>query len=264
MTNRIALIEIATIQIGPRLRSVGPAAVTALAESMNRLGQLQPISVYYGPNSSIRLVAGLHRLEAAKHLRWKEIAAVVVSGSELDHRLHEIAENLHRAELTKLERDEQVAEWIKINERIHSSQIAKNESKRDDGRGHRPESGIAAAARDLGVDKDDAHRAVRVASLSEEAKEAARDSGLDNNRSALLEAARETEPEKQVAKISAIAKGSRVSGKKFARAMRGTETRKFAAWIVARSKSGDIAKIATWLKYTKPDEVLAAIREIHG
>jgi hypothetical protein len=29
-------------------------------------------------------------------------------------RLWEIAENLHRAELSKVERDENVAEWIKI------------------------------------------------------------------------------------------------------------------------------------------------------
>jgi len=34
--------------------------------------------------------------------------------------------------------------------------------------------GVRKAARDLGIDKDDAHRAVKVASLSDEAKEVAR------------------------------------------------------------------------------------------
>ncbi|WOH55137.1 ParB/RepB/Spo0J family partition protein [Bradyrhizobium sp. BWC-3-1] len=257
------LVAIDSIQIAPRLRNVGPAAVTTLAESMSRLGQLQPISVCYeGTNSSFTLVAGLHRLAAAKRLRWKEIEAIVVNGNELDHRLREIAENLHRADLSKLERDEQVAEWIKITERTQSRQDVANESKREDGRGHRPEGGVAAAARELGVHEKEAERAVKVASLSDDAKEAARESGLDNNRSALLEAARETEPEKQVAKISAIAKGSRLSERKFARAARDSETRKFAAWIIARSKPGDIAKIANWLKYTKADEVLAVIREM--
>ena len=69
----------------------------------------------------------------------------------------------------------------------------------------RPESGVNAAARVLGISKDDAHRAVQVASLSEEAKEAARESGLDNNRSALLTVAKEATPEAQVAKVGEIA-----------------------------------------------------------
>ena len=62
----------------------------------------------------------------------------------------------------------------------------------------RPESGVKAAARALGVNRMDAHRAVKVASLSPEAKAAAVDAGLDDNRTALLAAAREVEPQKQV------------------------------------------------------------------
>jgi ParB family chromosome partitioning protein len=65
--------------------------------------------------------------------------------------------------------DENIAEWIKITDRI-LSQSAKEINR---GRGQ-PEGGVTAAARDLGVDKDDAHRAVKVAVLSDEAKDAAR------------------------------------------------------------------------------------------
>jgi hypothetical protein len=104
------------------------------------------------------------------------------------------AENLHRADLTKLERDEQIAEWIDITEKV-SSQLATKPQ------GGRPESGVRAAARDLGVDRDDAHRAVKVASLSDEAKETAREEHPDNNRSALLAASREKSPEAQVAML---------------------------------------------------------------
>jgi ParB family chromosome partitioning protein len=50
-----------------------------------------------------------------------------------------IAENLHRSDLTKLERDEQVAQWIKITERISVQSAPKME------RG-RPEGGVSAAA----------------------------------------------------------------------------------------------------------------------
>lgn len=86
-------------------------------------------------------------------------------------------------DLTKLERDEQIAEWIEITERVQSYQADTIESRRSDGRGHRPEGGINAAARELGVDKADAHRTVMVASLSPEAKHIARGAlaGQGNN-----------------------------------------------------------------------------------
>jgi hypothetical protein len=87
--------------------------------------------------------------------------------------------NLHRAELTALERDTQLARWVYLTEQRQSvlSQLATKLSERGRVNEGRPESGIRAAARALGIDSTDAHRAVKVASLSEEAKEAAR--GLD-------------------------------------------------------------------------------------
>jgi hypothetical protein len=66
-----------------------------------------------------------------------------------------------------------------------------------------PKGAIRAAERELGIEHTDAHRAVKVASLSPEAKAAAVDAGLDNNRTALLEAAKEATPEDQVAAIKA-------------------------------------------------------------
>jgi ParB family chromosome partitioning protein len=90
-------------------------------------------------------------------------------------RQHRIAENLHRAELTKLERDGFLSEWISL--RDQSAQTEPIESKRVDGKGHRPQSGINSASRELGIDRTDLQRAIKVASLSDEAKEAARDIG---------------------------------------------------------------------------------------
>jgi hypothetical protein len=69
------------------------------------------------------------------------------------------------------------------------------------GLGHRPEGGISKAARDLGIEETDAKRSVKVASLSDEAKKAARETGLDNNRSALLDAAGKPTVAEQVAEI---------------------------------------------------------------
>lgn len=89
-----------------------------------------------------------------------------------------------------------MAEWIRLAEQkpaeLQSAQLAPNEkSKRKDGRGHRKEGGVRAASRELGIDRDTARRSLQVASLSSEAKDAARKTGLDDNRSALLKAASE-------------------------------------------------------------------------
>lgn len=51
----------------------------------------------------------------------------------------EISENLHRAELTKLERDEQIARWIELVEQKRI--ISQSEKKPDAGR---PEGGVKA------------------------------------------------------------------------------------------------------------------------
>ena len=50
-------------------------------------------------------------LESARVLGWEDIPAVVSDGTETEAKMWEIAENLHRADLTELERSEHVAEW---------------------------------------------------------------------------------------------------------------------------------------------------------
>lgn len=189
-------IMIEEIDIPSGHRPIDAASVRRLAESIGQIGLQHPVTVKRKGERYL-LVAGGHRLAAFKKLGREHIPASIVRMTTDEARLWEISENLHRANLSKLERDEQIAEWIKITDRI-SSQLA---TKMERGR---PESGTNAAARDLGIDRDDAHRAVKVASLSDEAKDAAREAGLDNNRSALLAAAKEETPAAQVAKIARI------------------------------------------------------------
>lgn len=184
------------IEVGPKHREVNAAAVKRLADSIEQIGLRHPVTVREKGGKYL-LVAGRHRVEAFRKLGRDFVPASIVKMTNDEARLWEISENLHRADLSKLERDEQVAEWIRITERVSNSQ---SESLREDGRGGRPR-GIESAARELGVERQDAHRAVKVASLSEEAKDAAREVGLDNNRSALLEAAAKPTVAEQVAAI---------------------------------------------------------------
>ena len=64
------------------------------------------------------------------------------------------------------------------------------------GRGKK--GGIREAARQLGLSEADVRRAIKVASLSPEAQQAAHEVVLADNRSALLRAADETTPEDQI------------------------------------------------------------------
>lgn len=206
--------------------------IAGIMKSIDSIGLQTPITVSLDDETGIgTLIAGAHRLEAAKRLGWEQIPALCVQNwSEEQARMWEISENLHRAELTVLERDEHIAEWIRLAD-LHSSQFATNESMRVDGRGHRKAGGVRAASRALGIDKDDAHRAVKVASLSPEAKEAAREAGLDNNRSALLQIAKakkdiQAEVARRVAEVKrreAEQKRAKVEAKKELRARRESE-----------------------------------------
>ena len=189
-------LSVSMIEIGHRKRALHEDAVDRLAESIEKLGLRTPISVRYyedrpdpeqGTDDTYVLLAGAHRLAAMKKLGHATIPCFVFyDGDEADAEMWEIAENLHRADLTALERDEQVARWVELSKRKHA-EFSDNLSPKSRGR---PEGGVAAASREIGVGERDAQRAAKVAALSEDAKAAAREVGLDDNRSALLAAAR--------------------------------------------------------------------------
>lgn len=199
--NQIMEIKIDEIFVVGDRRPLNMDAVNRLAESIQKIGLQTPITVrltdVFDPEEGeydrvYALVAGHHRFAAYKVLGLDRIPAIIRNCTEIEAQLWEIAENLHRAELTALERDEQVAKWVELNAAKVSAQV---EAKPQGGR---PESGVRAAARELGLEKEDARRAVKVASLSDEAKEAAREAGLDNNRSVMLTASKEEDPARQV------------------------------------------------------------------
>jgi len=195
------------IEIRERYRRspLDEAVVGALAESIGKLGLRTPITVV-ADGEDLFLVSGRHRLEAARRLGWDSIDAFTVfddpDGDEV--RLWEISENLHRAELTVQERAEHIAEWIRLTaEKQSPAQLAPVKSRREDGRGGGVGQGINAAVRELGIDRTEAQRAVKIDAIAPEAKEAARAAGLDNNQSALLQVAREA-TERQAEKVEEL------------------------------------------------------------
>ncbi len=226
-------IDVTDIRIGARLRELDEAALDALSASMSDLGLKTPISVRpippepaaeSGKSKSVTawaLVAGAHRLAAAKKLGWKTIMCIVGPADDVEAELWEIAENLHRADLTVQQRADHIAAYVRLREkrgRVSSQVEAKP-------RGGRPEGGLRAAARDLGLDKSEVARAVKIASISEKARSAATATKLTDNQSALLAIASIPSPEAQVAKVEEIASrrdGGRTRNKAAAKSRAGS------------------------------------------
>ncbi len=195
--DEVMLLDPEVVHVGGRLRSIDERRVTELMESVKLIGIRSPITYRYVPEMMINgvmtesvpvLVAGLHRLEAARRLGI-DVPALEIEADEITMEMWEIAENLHRYELTVNDRSDHIDRWLKLlaEKNQHGAISRQLDEKSSPGR---PEGGVAAAARGLGISEADARRAVKIASLTPEAKEAARSTGLDNNQSALLRAAK--------------------------------------------------------------------------
>jgi ParB-like chromosome segregation protein Spo0J len=237
------LIPLDDVHVAAGRRSLQPDRVSDLAESIRTLGLLSPIGVRWveggeegsdsdEPAGFYRMVFGLHRLAAVRELGWKEIPCRVLFSSSAealgeshvpdmsDDDRHawmvEIAENLHRAELTALERAEHIASWLRLKWGVsQAAQASQEAAKRpsapadaaakpgetarrpseagERARG-RPTGGRSAAAREIGVSEPEARRSEKIAALPTPAKEEAKSLGLDDNQAALLRAIASPDP----------------------------------------------------------------------
>ena len=113
--------DIASIDVSDRLRPTDPSKVQALAASINEIDLQQPIVVRAGTDgqNSLRLVSGMHRIEAVQLLGWTEIPARYAVMDDEQARLAEIDENLFRSGLSQLERGIFWKERKSVYEALH-------------------------------------------------------------------------------------------------------------------------------------------------
>ena len=214
-TYKVRDIEIARIRIRGKRRALQREKLRELIKSIDLLGLQTPITVRiikrnlgWAKLKTFVLVTGQHRLEAMKRLGATTIPCFLMKGSKREARMWKISENIHRADLRALDHDEQVAEWVQLSELVEGISGQKVQKMRKRGR---PKSGISEAARRLPVKgKSEAgkrrtvERALKVANIFPEAKDAARKMGLDDNRSILLKIAAEKTPQAQLAKVGEL------------------------------------------------------------
>jgi hypothetical protein len=198
--------------------SVVDKNVEILIESFREAGQTSAILVARDEHDIFVVISGNHRVAAAKALGWNEIDAVVLDCDERSQELIAIADDLHRRHHSALERSEKQNRWIELL-RPEVMQIARPSG------GRQPkDKGLGKVARVLGVPKEQTMRAARIASISNEAKDKARELGFEDNQSVLLRVAKLTAPGAQVALLQEICeensapRAGRVSRKKTAEA----------------------------------------------
>lgn len=109
------LIQISEITIGPGRRAALPEDVQKMAKSMAEVGLLSPITI----DARQTLIAGLHRLEAAKLLGWVEIECNVADLDGLQAELAEIDENFVRKDLSGIEYSDLLLRRKEIYESLH-------------------------------------------------------------------------------------------------------------------------------------------------
>jgi ParB-like chromosome segregation protein Spo0J len=221
---RHVFVPLDEIDISHAIRPYNASVVAELAHSIRAIGLQTPLTCVVRDGKHI-LVSGRNRLEALRTIGAEEAPVRIVDFSDIEAQLWRFSENLHRAELTKLEYDKQVvqyAELLKIKQAgeavapvsdlppIGEKSASEPETDKlrqlaalSGGRGNT--GGYRRAARELNIPEKAVRRAYQTASLSQEAQEAAVETGLDDNRSALLQAAKERMPEAQTAIIRRLA-----------------------------------------------------------
>ena len=197
-------LYIADIEVGARKRKLDESKVQSLAESFTSIGQLQPITVSRGDYGTYRLIAGLHRLEAAKSIGWQSIQATEFEGDEVAVELAEIDENLMRNDLTVLEQGEHLVR----RQELVGWKNGMNQHTVGGGETVSPLKTTSEIAKESGLSERSAQQRMQVArNIVPEVKDAIRDTEIANSTTQLLELAR-LAPEKQVEVAKSIADGA--------------------------------------------------------
>ncbi len=115
-------IQIDKIKVNPGRREAQPEHIEELAKSIAEVGLLNPITV----DLDYTLIAGLHRMEAAKSLGWSEIECTVSTLEGLQAELAEIDENFVRRDLSTVEFGDLLLRRKEIYEALHPETKARN------------------------------------------------------------------------------------------------------------------------------------------
>ena len=202
------LIPTVEVKINPGRRIANPKHIKELEKSISEVGLLNPITV----DHRNVLIAGLHRLEAAKLLDWPEIECTVSSLEGLQAELAEIDENFIRNDLSPVEYGELLLRRKAIYESLYPEARNGGDRKSEKIRSAKCASDSAKSfvddtAEKLGVNPSTVRRQIQTAkNLAPEAKEIIRNADAKITKKDALKLSR-MEPEQQKEAASQLASG---------------------------------------------------------
>lgn len=178
-----------------RFRIADSEKVQYLARNLKTGVLLNPITV----NNNMELIAGLHRLEAYKLLRRKEIPCRILNIDEKQARLLEIDENLSRTEFTELEKGEALTEKVELMKELYMrGKPEYEEFKKDSANFALPRKIMNEISETTGLSKRSIYLKMQIVrNLDEKVKDVIRYSELENNQ-ACLEKISKLEPQDQM------------------------------------------------------------------
>lgn len=156
MNSSVITLPLARIRVGKRLRALDTAWVSLVAASMAESGQHTPIHVGPADAEGMHpLIAGGHRVAAAREAGLESLAAIVFEGDALQSELLEIDENLMRRGLSEMDRAVFLARRKELYEALYPETgrgKSTGKSKTEENfRFARPETFAATTAQKLGV-----------------------------------------------------------------------------------------------------------------
>lgn len=178
MNKQIIPLKLDLIEVGERLRVLDSAWVDVLAVSMKERGQDTPIKVGPArPDGRHRLIAGGHRVAAARQAGLPTIDAVITDATDDEALLIEIDENLLRRELSQMDRSRFLHERQQVWEKLypttgHGKAKKGKDLEKTTSLSSFEETFTAATAKKLGVDQRTIQRAIaRAEKITREVRE---------------------------------------------------------------------------------------------
>jgi len=230
------------------IRPINEDRVRMIAASMSEIGLRYPITV----TEKGILVAGNHRLAAARLLGWEKIKAEIVSDDALDNRLWSLVENLMRHGLTELEEAECLKEYNDIlvargvlNENGGDRRSEKSRHKKN----------THAIAKEMGMSKTTLNKKIRiVTNIGTDARNAIRNTKVAESVSELGRLADISSAEEQLEIAQKVADGEIKTVKEAVTAMdRDKQRKEFEKMSEEMKKLPDNVQLvnADFFEYTK-------------
>ncbi len=250
-------IAVDLVDVGERLRTLDPVYVAEIAASFEEKGgeaggQISPIEVREADEKGrYRLIAGEHRVAAARVLGWKTIAASIVRCTNDEARMREIDENLVRRDLTILDRATFVAYRDTLWKQMHPESVRGRAGAAARWHASAVSAYASKPAKSLGVSEREVRYWLAIArgtvSLSGPLRERVAASDLANNRGELLALAALADDARREAVVELILSGAKDAPRRVADAVAFLD--EVPAEHVTKAQADYDAFVARWAKY---------------